>query len=130
MVHMIYFGFGIVWWCVECKIVNINMSRWHWVIICRNPNLGHASKARACKVAGKKETRECGKVWEWTFTFPSELPCWELESQGALECLESDCKGQNPSPWKVLYIIGNLLKQRCLKWAHMTHLDIETQVMV
>jgi len=26
--------------------------------------------------------------------------------------------------WRVLYIIGNLLKCRCLKWAHMTHLDI------
>jgi hypothetical protein len=26
--------------------------------------------------------------------------------------------------WKVFYIIGNLLKPRCLKWAHMTHLDI------
>jgi hypothetical protein len=26
--------------------------------------------------------------------------------------------------WKLLYIIAKLLKQRCLKWAHMTHLDI------
>jgi hypothetical protein len=37
---------------------------------------------------------------------------------------ECDCKGQNSSPWKVLYIIGNLLKCRCLKWAHIAHLDI------
>jgi hypothetical protein len=26
--------------------------------------------------------------------------------------------------WEVFYIIGNLLKLRCLKWACMTHLDI------
>jgi hypothetical protein len=25
--------------------------------------------------------------------------------------------------WKVPYIIKNLFKRRCLKWAHMTHLD-------
>ncbi len=32
--------------------------------------------------------------------------------------------GQNPLVWRVLYIIGKLLKRKCLKWAHMTHLDI------
>jgi hypothetical protein len=26
--------------------------------------------------------------------------------------------------WEVFYIIGKLLKRRCLKWACMTHLDI------
>jgi hypothetical protein len=26
--------------------------------------------------------------------------------------------------WRVIYIIGKILKLRCLKWAHMTHLDI------
>jgi hypothetical protein len=34
-----------------------------------------------------------------------------------------DRRGQNPSVRKVLYIIGKLLKCRCLKWACMTHLD-------
>jgi hypothetical protein len=37
---------------------------------------------------------------------------------------ESDCRGQNTSYWKKNYIIGRLLKFRCLKWARMTHLDI------
>jgi len=37
--------------------------------------------------------------------------------------LESDYRGQNPLDWKVIYIIGKLLKRRCLKWACMTHLD-------
>jgi len=35
-------------------------------------------------------------VREWTFTFPKELPPWELESRWTLECLESNCRGQNP----------------------------------
>jgi hypothetical protein len=33
-------------------------------------------------------------------------------------------RGQNPLDWKVFYIIENLLKLKCLKWARMTHLDI------
>jgi hypothetical protein len=35
-----------------------------------------------------------------------------------------DCRGQNPSPRGVLYIIGKLLKRKCLKWAHIADLDI------
>jgi hypothetical protein len=38
--------------------------------------------------------------------------------------LECDYRGQNPLVWRVFYIIGNLLKRRCLKWACMTHLDM------
>ncbi len=37
---------------------------------------------------------------------------------------ERDCRGQNSSPWKVLYFIGKLLKCRCLKWGCIVHLDI------
>jgi len=40
------------------------------------------------------------------------------------ECSENNCKGQNPMDRRVPYIIGNLLKRRCLKWACMTHSDI------
>jgi hypothetical protein len=35
-----------------------------------------------------------------------------------------DSKGQNPFPWIFFYIIGKLLKYRCLKWARIAHLDI------
>jgi hypothetical protein len=38
--------------------------------------------------------------------------------------LERDCRCQNPSVWKVIYIIRKLLKRRCLKWACIAHLDI------
>jgi hypothetical protein len=61
-------------------------------------------------------------VREWTPTFPSELPLWELESQWTPESLEGDCRGQNSSDWKVPYIIGKLLERRCLKWVCLTHL--------
>jgi hypothetical protein len=38
--------------------------------------------------------------------------------------LKCDCRGQNPYVARVLYIIGKLLKRRCIKWACITHLDI------
>jgi hypothetical protein len=50
---------------------------------------------------------------EWTLTFPSELPLWELESQWTPKSLGSDCKGQNPSDWRFFYIIKNILKLKC-----------------
>jgi hypothetical protein len=68
-------------------------------------------------------------VREWTLTFPSELPLWELDFQWTLESSKNDCRGQNPLDWKSPYIIGKLLELRCLKWAHMTHLDTYTQVI-
>jgi hypothetical protein len=49
---------------------------------------------------------------------------WELESQWSFKTLESDCKGQNPLSYGVIYIIGKILKHRCSKWVCMTHLDI------
>jgi hypothetical protein len=63
-------------------------------------------------------------VKERTLTLLSEFPCWELEFQWIPECSESDYKNQNPMARGVFHIIGKLLKRRCLKWAHMTHLDI------
>jgi hypothetical protein len=56
---------------------------------CRNPNLKLVAKATGCKVAGQEKDlgvtshahRSVKSVREWTFTLPSELPCWELESQ-------------------------------------------------
>jgi len=63
-------------------------------------------------------------VRERTLTLPSELPCWELEFRWTPKCSENDCRGQNPMAWQVLYIIGKILKIRCLKWARITHLDI------
>jgi hypothetical protein len=33
-------------------------------------------------------------------------------------------QGSKPSNWRIPYIIGKILECRCLKWVHMTHLDI------
>ncbi len=38
--------------------------------------------------------------------------------------LEGNCRGQNSSPWKIIYIFENVLKRRCLKWACIAHSDI------
>jgi len=93
--------------------------------MCRNPNLGLATKVKACKVAGQEGSPGVKEsVKEWTFTLPNEFPLRELESRWTPECSKSDCKGQNLMDPVVLYIIGKLLKLRCLKWAQITHLDI------
>jgi hypothetical protein len=52
------------------------------------------------------------------------IPCWELESQWIPKSSKRDCRGENPSFWKVIYIIGKLLKLECLKWAHIAHLHL------
>ncbi len=39
------------------------------------------------------------------------------------ESSERDCRGQISSPW-VLHIIGKVLKCRCPKWPHISHLDV------
>jgi hypothetical protein len=71
-----------------------------------------------------RKVESIGKWENWTSTFPSELPFGELESRWTLESLRGDCRGQNPSNWGFLYIIGKLLELKYLEWAHMTHLDI------
>jgi hypothetical protein len=48
----------------------------------------------------------------------------DLESSGTLETSEFDCRGQNTSPWGVIYTVGKLSKCKCRKWPRMSHLDI------
>jgi len=47
-----------------------------------------------------------------------------LESSGTLATSEFDSRGQNTSPWSVLYTVEKALKFRCRKWPHMSHSDI------
>jgi len=61
---------------------------------------------------------------EWTLTLPRQLPLWEVESRWTPEISESDCKGQTSMDYDFLYIIGKILKRRCLKWARIAHSDI------
>jgi len=63
-------------------------------------------------------------VREWTLTLPRQLSLWEMESRWSPETSESDYKSQTSMARGVIYIIGKLLKRRCLKWARIIHLDI------
>jgi len=47
-----------------------------------------------------------------------------MESRWTPETLESDFRGQNSMACGVFYIIGKLLKRRCLKWARIAHSNI------
>ncbi len=51
-----------------------------------------------------------------------EMGTWP--SFGTPETSKFGCKGQHTMHWDVLYIIGNLSKCRCRKWARMSHLVI------
>ncbi len=94
--------------------------------------LGSRPRQGFARLRAKRETRESHScppgmqesVKEWTFTLPSEFPFWELESQWIFQFSKGDCRGQNLLVWKVLYIIGKILRHRCLKWVRKTHLDI------
>jgi hypothetical protein len=55
-------------------------------------------------------------------THTHRMRTWE--SADTSEISKFNCRGQNTSHCGVLYIIGNLLKRRCQKWARMSHLDI------
>jgi hypothetical protein len=55
-------------------------------------------------------------------THTPENGTWK--SSGTPKNLEFDYRGQNTSPWGVLYTVGKFLKCRCSKWPRMSHLDI------
>jgi hypothetical protein len=97
--------------------------------------LGSRPRQRVARLKAKRKTRESHhmllgvpkSVREWTLTLPSELPCWELDSQWTPKSSKRDYKGQNPSLWRVFYIIGKLLKCKYLKlnlhcpFGHLKH---------
>jgi hypothetical protein len=96
-----------------------------------NLALGSWSRQGFARLQAKREagnhttySRECEKVWGNEPSHPKGVPLWELESRGTPEFLEGNFRGQNSMDWGVIYIIGKLLEHICLKWAHITHLDI------
>jgi hypothetical protein len=98
---------------------------------CRNPSLGLATKARACEGAGQvgrpgvtfHALENVGECEGMNLHTPKWAPTLGVGVRWTLKFSKSDCRGQNPLDWRVLYIIENLLERRCLKWACMTHLD-------
>jgi len=121
--------------------------------MCRNPNFGLVTKAKGvaklrakrkeawesrqkhCKSAGQEEARESHHMLPGVLESvreyegvnphtPKATPTLEMESRWTPETSESDCRGQTLMSRGVLYIIEKLLERRCLKWAHIAHLDI------
>jgi hypothetical protein len=77
--------------------------------------------------------------WWWMQWWPYNVatPLWgkckdethtpksgNLESSGTPENSKLYCRGQNTLHWGDFYTIGKVVKCRCLKWPHMSHLDI------
>jgi len=99
---------------------------------CHNPNLGLATKEGACKKARQEgdprgisyTLGSVGKCERMNSHTPKATPTWGVESRRTPKFSRSNCRGQNPLVWRVLYIIGKILKLRCLKLDHITHLDI------
>jgi hypothetical protein len=52
------------------------------------------------------------------------LPKMGLGSPPGLLKIRIRLQGPNTSHWNVLYTVGKVLKCRCPKWPHMSHLDI------
>jgi hypothetical protein len=94
--------------------------------------LGLRPRQGVARLWAKKKTRESHhmlmrvqRVWgnepshsQVNSHVGSWSPKWTPESS------ERNCRGQNSLLWRVIYIIGNLLKHRCLKRARIAHLEI------
>ncbi len=93
--------------------------------------LGSRPMQGLAKVQAKSEAWESHfmllGVWEsvqeWTTGLPNEFPLWELDFPSTSKFLKGDCKGEKSFDWGVPYTIGKLLEHKCLKLAHMSHLD-------
>ncbi len=90
--------------------ITIVFHKGQFDLSCRNPSLGLATKARACKVAGQERSlgitfhapRSAKECEGMNLHTPKWTPCWELESQWTPKSSECDCRGQNPLAWKKL----------------------------
>jgi hypothetical protein len=113
----------------------IEISCWSlelWVLLVTTLTLGLRRKQGVARVRVKKKT------WESHHILPGMQRVWGHEPSHSQvnshvgswnpdwtpKSLECDSRGQNSSPWKVFYIIGNLFKRKCLKWACIAHLNI------
>ncbi len=63
-------------------------------------------------------------LWPSVGVKPNTSKVGDLESSETPQCLELDSKAQNTSHWRVLDVIGKVLKRRYRKWPRIGHLDI------
>ncbi len=94
--------------------------------------MGLRLRQEVTRLQAKRKTRESHymllgvqKVWgNEPSHFQVNSHCGSWTPKWTFESSKRDFRGQNPSAWKLLYIIGKILKCRCLKWACIVHLDI------
>ncbi len=91
--------------------------------------LGSWPRPRGCKVAGQKEAREShhilpGSVRKGEGVNPHTPKATPTLGDGVPVDSQNFREQFDSMAWRVLYIIGKLLKRRCLKWALIAHLDI------
>jgi hypothetical protein len=98
---------GLLLYNVFGTLKGPNMLIWLSVfrkLKCRNLSLGLTTKTRGLQGCGLRErlgshitcSRSAKSVKEWTLTLPSELPCWELESQMNFRIFKARFQGSKP----------------------------------
>jgi hypothetical protein len=98
-----------------------DMSNWGGMLdILRNNLFGHPN--HTCIL--KKEQYCCNPTLKECEDDTHILEMGTWESSGTSENPEFNCRGQNTSPWGVLYTVGKVLKCKCRKWHCMNHSDI------
>jgi hypothetical protein len=63
-------------------------------------------------------------LWPSVGVKPNTCKVGDLESSGTPECSELNRKDKTTSHWRVLGVIGKVLKRRYRKWPRIGHLDI------
>ncbi len=107
------------------------LSTQHVHHLCRNPCFGLATKAKGLQGCGPRESpgvkshipgsvRKCEGV---NLHIP-KAPTLGYGIPWTPEIVESNFRGQKLMACNFFYIIGKLLKPRCLKWVQISHLDI------
>jgi hypothetical protein len=91
-----------------------------------------AKRSQGCEPRGSpwvtshtpRNVRKCEGVWGSEHSLPRQLPLWEMDSWWTPKISKSNLRDQNSMVCDILYIIGKLLKHKCLKWAPIAHSDI------
>jgi hypothetical protein len=89
--------------------------------------LGSQPRQGLTRARAKREARECRRVWKWTFTLPSELPCWELESEWTPEIFKERLQRLKPIAMKIFLYHWKAIEMQMFKmgshdpFGHLKH---------
>jgi hypothetical protein len=89
--------------------------------------LGSKPRQGVVRLRAKRKTRESHHMRKCQREWGNEPSHSQVNSHvGSWSPKSSECNSRSQNPWPrgVFYIIGKLLKLKCLKWAHIAHLDI------